>query len=81
MSHHELLFLWKRAANSEFGIAIKTPPEDLRTLQTALYEARRGFKEYGNVSICMVEGEAWLVKDTVRLTHGAARRTDPEGAS
>lgn len=62
----ECLSLWKKASEAEIGIAVKTPNKT--TLLTRLYEVRKEFGGYENISICQPErfaDELWLVKRTI----------------
>lgn len=58
--------LWAQAAEQELGLAI--PTDNVRKLQTLLYEARKGGpEEWQGLMLCMPNGgkEVWLVKKTV----------------
>jgi hypothetical protein len=61
-----LLGLWQRAAGEEIGLAISTPAPYLRLLQNKLYDARKGHPELMSLTLAMVGGDIWLVKDTVK---------------
>lgn len=79
----DLLSLWKRAKEEEIGISISTPAPYLRLLQNKLYSARKGHPELMGITMAMVGGEIWLVKDSVkRLDNhaGATRGADQEGS-
>lgn len=57
---------WARATQSEIGIAI--PTDNVRKLQTLLYEARKnGPAAWQEFMVCMPNGgkEVWLVRKTV----------------
>jgi hypothetical protein len=81
MNEDELLRLWRRAAESEFGIIIKT--DDFRKLQNELYKARKGHEQFMSMQICAVGGDAWLVKPVVEDILDASRpgRADSEDQS
>lgn len=76
----DLLGLWQRAAEEEIGISISTPAQYLRMLQNKLYEARKGHPELMTLTMAMVGGDIWLVKDTVKRLDdaGTVGRADQE---